>query len=75
MKEFLGFGGYQRTPEGYMSWQHLTFVTTLMVLMVAAAWLLGRKNRHCTRTLKNRVLIAAAILIDTLELLKIILMC
>ena len=35
MREFFGFGGYQRTPEGYMSWQHLVFVTSLMVIMVA----------------------------------------
>ena len=34
MKEFFGIGGYQRTPEGAFSWQHLLFVTSLMVLMV-----------------------------------------
>lgn len=75
MREFFGFGGYQRTPEGYMSWQHLVFVTGLMVLMVAAAWLLGRKNRLCQDHIKNRVLIWAAFLIDGLELFKIILLC
>ena len=37
MREFFGFGGYQREPEGYLSWQHLLFVTTLMVIMVALA--------------------------------------
>ena len=35
LKEFLGVGGYQRVPEGYMSWQHLTFASCLMVLMIA----------------------------------------
>lgn len=75
MKEFFGFGGYQRTPEGYMSWQHLTFVTGLMLIMVAAACLLGRKNRNCPQEEKNKVLIWAAFLIDGLELFKIVLLC
>ena len=35
MKEFFGIGGYQRSAEGFLSWQHLTFVTGLMVIMVA----------------------------------------
>ena len=34
MKEFLGFGGYSRPAEGYLSWQHLLFVTSLMVIMM-----------------------------------------
>lgn len=75
MKEFFGFGGYQRTPEGYMSWQHLTFVTSLMVIMVVMACLLGRKNRNSSEKSKNKVLIWAAILIDSFELFKIVLMC
>lgn len=75
MKEFLGFGGYARTPEGYLSWQHLVFVTGLMVIMVAAAWLLGRKNRLCREDVKNKVLIWSAFLIDGIELFKIVVMC
>ena len=75
MKEFLGFGGYARTPEGYLSWQHLAFVTGLMVIMVAAAWLLGRKNRLCREDVKNKVLIWSAFLIDGIELFKIVVMC
>ena len=75
MAEFFGFGGYQRTPEGYFSWQHLVFVTSLMVVMVLAALLLGRKNRHCQELVKNKVLIWAASLIDGIELCKIVLLC
>lgn len=75
MKEFLGFGGYQRPAEGYMSWQHLVFVTGLMVIMVLMAWLLGRKNRLCAESIKNKVLIWAAFLIDGVELFKIVMMC
>ncbi len=75
MKEFFGIGGYTRTPEGYLSWQHLTFVGSLLVLMVALAVLLGQRNRLRTDKEKNRVLVAAALLIDGLELLKIVLAC
>ena len=75
MREFFGFGGYQREPEGYLSWQHLLFVTTLMVIMVALAAFLGKKNRLQPLAVKNRVMIGTAILIDALELFKIVLCC
>lgn len=75
MKEFLGIGGYTRQPEGYLSWQHLTFVTALVVVMILLAVALGRKNRFATDRVKNRVLIAAALLIDGLELFKIAVLC
>ena len=75
MKEFFGFGGYQRTPEGYFSWQHLTFVTTLMVIMTVLAVFFGRRNRGKSLQEKNRVMIWAALLIDGIELFKIIMMC
>ncbi len=72
MKEFFGIGEYTRTPEGYMSWQHLTFVSLLMVLMVGLAVWLGIRNRKAEDRAKNKVLIIAAILIDTIEIFKII---
>ena len=75
MREFLGFGGYQRAAEGFMSWQHLTFVTSLMVVMVALAIFLGKRMRNGEDAKKNRVLICAAILIDALEIFKIVIMC
>ena len=75
MREFFGFGGYEREAEGYMSWQHLLFVTILMVIMVSLAIWLGRKNRGCEYAVKNKVLIVSAILIDGLELFKIVLLC
>ena len=69
IREFFGFGelGYTREPEGYMSWQHLTFVTALMIIMVVAAVYFGRKMRHRVDREKNRVLIWTAILIDGFE--------
>jgi uncharacterized membrane protein YwaF len=75
MREFFGFGGYQQPAEGFMSWQHLTFVSALMVIMIASAVLLGLKNKSATEKAKNKVLIAAALLIDGFELFKIVLMC
>lgn len=75
MKEFFGFGGYQRPAEGYFSWQHLVFVTSLMAVMVTLTAILGRKNRKKSPAAKNRVLIGAAIAIDAVELFKIVIMC
>lgn len=75
MKEFFGFGGYTRPAEGFFSWQHLVFVTSLMVVMVLCALLLGRRNRSGTLQQKNKVLIWTALLIDGFELLKIVILC
>ena len=75
MKEFFGFGGYTRPIEGYFSWQHILFVTILMILMVALSIFLGRRNRNKDEKTKNKVLIWSAILIDGFELFKIIILC
>ena len=74
-REFFGIGGYQRAAEGYFSWQHLTFVSALMVLMIAAAIYFGLRSRRKPLNQRNRALVWAAILIDGLELFKIILGC
>lgn len=75
MREFFGFGGYTRPAEGYFSWQHLSFVTFLMVVMTVMAVWLGLRNKNKTEQSKNRVLMVAAILIDSFELFKIVLVC
>ena len=75
MAEFLGFGGYSRPAEGYLSWQHLTFVTALVAVMTLLAVVLGGKNRTASMAQKNRALIAAAVFIDGVELFKIIFFC
>ena len=75
MKEFFGFGGYARPAEGAYSWQHLSFVTGLLLLMTVLAVTLGKKNRPQPDNKKNIVLIWSAFLIDGLELLKILLLC
>ena len=72
LREFFGFGGYQRQAEGAYSWQHLTFVGSMIFIMVVLAIVLGMQNRHKPDRVKNRVIIAAAILIDAFEIAKIV---
>ena len=68
MKEFFGFGPkenpYGGTPDGYLSWQHLTFVSTFVVAAILLAIFLGKRNKDKSDEVKNNVLIWAAILID-----------
>ena len=75
MKEFFGFGGYSRPAEGFLSWQHLLFVGSLLVVMTVLAIVLGKNYRLKTLQQKNRVLIASALLIDGFEILKIVVLC
>ncbi|MBO5212542.1 MAG: YwaF family protein [Clostridia bacterium] len=75
MKEFFGFGGYSRPVEGYFSWQHITFVSSLMVIMISLAIWLGLTYRKKEYKQKNKVLMVCAILIDAFEIFKIVLMC
>ena len=82
MKEFFGLDlyvdgeyHYVREAEGAWTWQHLTFVSGLLIIMVALAVLLGRANRNKSDRQKNIVLIACAFLIDGFELIKIITLC
>lgn len=75
MREFFGFGGYTRPAEGFLSWQHLAFVSFLVVIMFTLAILMGLKSRSLEEQKKNRVLIVSALLIDGMELFKIVLFC
>jgi uncharacterized membrane protein YwaF len=75
MKEFLGIGGYQREPEGYMSWQHLTFVSVILVIMAISAIYLGLRNRNFDYKRKNRTLMISSIAINVVELIKIVFIC
>lgn len=72
LKEFFGFGGYTRTPEGAYSWQHLLFVFIVTLIMVGLAIFLGLKNKNKDEATKNKVIIWAAILIDGFEIIKLI---
>ena len=41
MGEFFGFGEMTTEPAGAYSWQHLTFVTSLVLVMTALAIMIG----------------------------------
>ena len=56
MREFFGIGGYERTPEGAYSWQHLTFVSFLIISMFVGSILAGLLLRKSELKVKNRVL-------------------
>ena len=75
INEFFGIGGYQRTPEGYMSWQHLLFVSTFMVIMVVLAVMLGRMNRDKDLAVKNKVIAVSAIILVALKVLEMVVGC
>ncbi len=75
LKEFFGFVERTREPEGYMSWQHILAVAVYMVTMVALAVLFGNRNKNKPAKDKNKVLMIAAILIDTVEIIKITVFC
>ena len=72
LKEFFGFGGYQRLAEGFLSWQHLLFVSILNILMAIFALAIGYHFKTRSTDEKNRVLVASAIAVDALELFKIV---
>lgn len=76
MREFFGFGTgeypYGRPAEGFLSWQHIVFVSTFVVAAIALAIILGKRNRCASIADKNKALIWAAILIDSFEIAKII---
>jgi hypothetical protein len=75
IKEFFGFLPCTRPIEGFLSWQHILFITMFMVVMTVSAVKLGLKNKDRSDKEKTRVLIWAAILIDSFELFKIVLCC
>ncbi|MBO7659484.1 MAG: YwaF family protein [Clostridia bacterium] len=75
MREFFGIGGYMREPEGYLSPAHLIFVSSLMLVMLAAAIILGLVYRKKSEKEKLKVIAVAAILMDSIELFKIVFVC
>lgn len=70
MGSFFGKPEYG-TPQGAYSIEHLIFVGSLLLCMTILAIILGLKYRKRSETVKNKVLIWAAILINGFELFKI----
>ncbi len=82
MKEFFGLssdgnGGFTflREANGAWSWQHILQVSLFLVLMFALAIIFGVKYKNKSQKEKNKVLVASAILINSFEIVKIIVLC
>ena len=72
MQDFFGFNDYDGVLiEGAYSWQHLTFVLTLIVIMVAAAIYFGLRDKEKTLEEKNKVLVISAIALLAVETFRI----
>lgn len=71
-KESDGGYGYLRTPEGAWSFEHIFFVTMLIIAMIAVSIFVGLKYKDKPYKSKNKVLIFTAILINSFEIVKII---
>ena len=70
-KEYISWT-FDRSPEGYMSWQHLLTVSIAFALCIFLAIHFGRKNKMKSREAKIRVVKIAAIVLDSVEILKLI---
>ena len=75
LREFFGFGNYQRPAEGFLSWQHLVFVSSFLAVIIVLAIYFGRKFRDKSYEEKNKVLIWTAIILDSIEIIRIIISC
>ena len=82
MKEFFGLAkfedgdySYIRQAEGAWSWQHILTVSIYIAIMITLAIIFGKKYRNSTYKEKNKVLIACAFLINSFEIVKIIVLC
>ena len=70
MGEFFGKPSFG-TPQGVYSWQHLLYVSCLMIIMIILAIFIGLENRNKNNEAKNTVLIWSAFLINGFELFKV----
>ena len=66
---------YLREAEGAWSWQHITFVSLLIVAMITLAVFFGTRCKNKPLEQKNKALIICAIAIDSFEIVKIIVLC
>ena len=46
MKEFFGFGGFERDPEGWFSPAHLILATSFILVMIGLAIFLGLRYKN-----------------------------
>lgn len=70
---YFGFGPSLYEAEGWLSWQHLVFVTIMICVTVFLALFFANKTKSGTREQKLKVLKVASIVMISLESIKIIL--
>jgi len=70
-KEYISWA-FDRVPEGYMSWQHLLSVSIVFGLAIFLAIHFGLKNKMKSRKEKLKAVMIAAIVLDSVEILKLI---
>ena len=75
IKEFFGVGGYTREPEGFLSWQHLLFVTVFILIMIGLSVFLGLRNKGKDEKVKNKVVAWAAVILLFLKVLEMVVAC
>lgn len=73
-KEFFSWN-FTRSPEGLFSWQHLLMVSTVFFIAVFLAVRLSRKTATADRATKMKIVVIAAIVLDGLELIKLVNYC
>ena len=73
IRQFFGFEEDPRTPEGWFSWQHLTYVTALVIAVILLGTTVGRHFRGLSFAQRRKPLRVAAVLMLALEAFKIIL--
>lgn len=62
---------FERSPEGYFSWQHLLAATLAFSLALTLALVLGLRQRRAPFAKKIKTVRLAALLIDGFELVKL----
>lgn len=73
--QFMGFEEDFREPEGWLSWQHLTYVTVIIAIAVLWGLWLGKRNRGKSIQEKKRPLRIAAVVMLVSEITKITIFC
>ena len=71
--QYFGFEADPRQAEGFLSWQHLLYVTLMIALAVFLAVFFGKRNRNRDEKSKLKVLKVAAIMMVGFEIFKIVL--
>lgn len=74
MKEFFGFGGYKRTPEGAWSIEHIIFTLLMVSVAIFLGIFLGIKHKN-KEDKNNKTILICALSIDIIEIFKIIILC